>query len=80
MDDVSRLHGLTPYQAIRAFQGVGYAVERVGGGHFVLEHPTRPPLELPYRAIDAIAEGLMCVQIRVAGFTLDEFLAAWDET
>jgi predicted RNA binding protein YcfA (HicA-like mRNA interferase family) len=73
MAETPSLRGMTPYQAIQAFQRAGYAVERVGGGHFVLEHPTRPPLELPYRAIEMMAEGLLLTQIRTAGFTGDEF-------
>lgn len=67
------LRAMTPYQAIQVFQRAGYVVERVGGGHFVLEHPTRPPLELPYRAIAMMAEGLLLAQIRTAGLTVDEF-------
>jgi predicted RNA binding protein YcfA (HicA-like mRNA interferase family) len=73
MAEAPSLRGMTPYQAIQAFQRAGYAVERVGGGHFVLEHPSRPPLELPYRAIAVMAEGLLLAQIRTAGLTLDEF-------
>jgi len=76
---VDGIRGLTTYEAVQAFQRIGYRVERVGGGHIVLEHPTRPPLELPYRAIQAVAEGLMLVQIRTAGCTLEEFLDAQDE-
>jgi len=73
MAEPQSLRGMTPYQAIQVFQRAGYAVERVGGGHFVLEHPSRPPLELPYRAITMMAEGLLLTQIHTAGLTVDEF-------
>ena len=75
----SALHGLRPIQVIRAFQRLGYAVERVGGGHFVLEHPGRPPFQVPYRAMEALAPGFIQAQIRVAGFAAAEFAAALAE-
>ena len=79
MADASRIRGLTVYQAIQMFQRVGYRVERVGSGHFVLEHPARPPLQMPYREITTVAEGLILAHLRTAGFSLEEFLDAQDE-
>jgi predicted RNA binding protein YcfA (HicA-like mRNA interferase family) len=67
---------LRPIQVIQAFQRLGYAVERVGGGHFVLEHPSRPPFQVPYRSITAMAPGFIRAQLRVAGLTEADFAAA----
>lgn len=79
MSEGSALHGLTTVQAIRAFQRLGYFVERVTNGHLVLEHPERPPIQLPYRGIEMMAEGLLRHQVRAAGLSLTEFDAAIPE-
>ena len=79
MAESSALRGLTTVQAIRVFQRLGYVVERVTSGHMVLEHPERPPLQLPYRGIEAVAEALLRRQARVAGVSVAELEAAIPE-
>jgi predicted RNA binding protein YcfA (HicA-like mRNA interferase family) len=74
--DGRQLRGLRSNEVVRAFERLGYRVDRISGSHCILEHPSRPPLQIPYHAGRVVAEGLLRSQIRCAGFTVDEFEAA----
>ena len=79
MSGDSPLRGLTTVKAVRTFQRLGYLVERVTNGHMVLEHPERPPIQLPYRGIEQVAEELLRRQAQVAGVSFSELEAAVPE-
>lgn len=76
MPDGRRLRGLGPREVVRAFERLGYRVERIAGGHGILEHPNRPPLQIPYHAGRPVRVGLLLAQIRRSGFSVTEFEAA----
>jgi len=59
--------------AVKAFQKLGYQVDRQRGSHIMLRH-VRPPfrrLVVPNHA--EIAKGTLRALIREAGITVDEF-------
>lgn len=75
MDVDDRLEGLWPGQAVEAFQRLGYRVDRLTDSHWLLDHPNRSPLQIPYHNVRALAQGLLLGQLQRAGFTPEEFLA-----
>lgn len=75
MSEQDRLIGLWPSQVAEAFQRMGYRVDRLTHGHWLLDHPSRPPIQIPYHGVRAVAPALMAAQLQRAGLTYQQFLA-----
>ncbi|MFO0981902.1 MAG: type II toxin-antitoxin system HicA family toxin [Planctomycetota bacterium] len=74
---MSELPAITGREAIRAFESLGFAVERVHGSHHILRKPGfRYVLTVPVHGSTALKPGLLNGLIRTAGISRDEFLAA----
>ncbi|MBI2864651.1 MAG: type II toxin-antitoxin system HicA family toxin [Chloroflexi bacterium] len=67
----AELRGVRSGRAIRAFEKIGYWVDRISGGHYVLKHQTKPPIVLPYHGV--VKVGLLMSKIKDAGLTIEEF-------
>jgi predicted RNA binding protein YcfA (HicA-like mRNA interferase family) len=59
-------------QAIRAFERLGYVVLRTKGSHYILRHPTRGLLVLPFHR-GAIKTGIIMDALKKARLSVEEF-------
>ncbi len=69
-----RLPAVTGQEAIRAFEQVGFEVDRVSGSHHVMkkaEHPYR--LSVPVHGRTDMKSGTLRRLIKDAGLTVEEF-------
>lgn len=67
---------VTGQQAVAAFCKAGFALDRIRGSHHILRHPRkRPRLSIPVHGGKTVGIGLLARQIKVAGLTVDEFIA-----
>jgi predicted RNA binding protein YcfA (HicA-like mRNA interferase family) len=71
----SKVPQVTGEEAIKAFGGAGYALDRIKGSHRILKHPERRErLSIPVHAGKTLGIGLLRSQIRAAGLTVEEFI------
>ena len=61
--------------AVKAFERIGYVVDRQRGSHIQLRQPTSPNRRLTIPDHRELARGLLRALIRDAGLTVDEFTA-----
>jgi predicted RNA binding protein YcfA (HicA-like mRNA interferase family) len=70
---VPRISGI---EAIKAFGKAGYEVDRIRGSHHILRHPEKPEaLSIPVHSGSTVGVGLLGRQIKLAGLTVEEFVA-----
>ena len=72
---MSRLPVVSGREAVRAFERIGYVVDRQRGSHIQLRHPGPPNRRLTVPDHKELARGLLRSLIRDAGLTVDEFVA-----
>jgi len=70
---VSRLPVVSGREAVKAFERVGYAVDRQKGSHIQLRQIAAPYRRLTVPDQRTLAKGLLRALIRDAGLTVDEF-------
>ena len=70
MPSVPRIKGS---DAVRAFQKVGYVLDRVAGSHHILKRGPST-LSIPCHAGKTIGPGLLHSQIKAAGLTVEQFI------
>ena len=70
-----RLPAVSGAEAVRAFQRVGYQLDRQRGSHIILRHPEPPHRRLTIPAHSELAKGTLRTLIREAGLTIEEFSA-----
>ena len=70
-DGGRKLRGLSGEQVVRAFERVGYTVDRMKGSHYVLKHSQRAAITIPRHR--EVKVGLLMAKIKTAGLTVDEF-------
>ena len=69
-----KLPAITGREAIRAFEKVGFEVERVVGSHHVMKNPEHfCRLSIPVHGKKELKSGTLRRLIRDAGLTVDEF-------
>jgi predicted RNA binding protein YcfA (HicA-like mRNA interferase family) len=73
---LSKLPAVSGSQAVRAFERLGYEVDRQRGSHIVLRHPRPPHRRLVVPNHSTVAKGTLRALIREAGLTVDEFRSA----
>ena len=67
-----RFRNLRIERAIRAFERLGYRVERVRGSHYILKHPARGLLVLPFHR-GTVKAGIILDALKKAGVSAEEF-------
>lgn len=70
---MSRLPVVSGREAVKAFERVGYAVDRQKGSHIQLRQIAAPYRRLTVPDQRTLAKGLLRALIRDAGLTVDEF-------
>jgi predicted RNA binding protein YcfA (HicA-like mRNA interferase family) len=65
---------ITGEDAVRAFQQVGYEVDRVRGSHHILKRAESPSLSIPCHKGKTIGPGLLKSLIEAAGLTVEQFI------
>lgn len=73
MPDLGRLPDVSGAETVRAFERLGYRVDRQHGSHVVLRHPDPPHRRLVVPNHRSVAKGTLRALIREAGLTVDEF-------
>jgi len=74
---MSELPTVTGSQAVKAFEALGFQLDRVKGAHHVLVKPGhRFHLSVPVHGTDSLKRGTLRSLIRAAGVTVDDFRAA----
>jgi len=73
---LSKLPVVSGAQAVRAFERLGYEVDRQRGSHIILRHPKGPNRRLVVPNHRSIAKGTLRALIREAGLTVEEFRGA----
>jgi predicted RNA binding protein YcfA (HicA-like mRNA interferase family) len=74
---MSELPTVSGSQAVKAFERLGFALDRVKGAHHVLVKPGhRFHLSVPVHGNDSLKRGTLRSLIRAAGVTVDEFRGA----
>ncbi len=68
-----RLRNVRVEQSIRAFTRLGYEVVRVRGSHYILKHPERGALVLPFHR-GTIKVGIIMDAIKKSGISVEQFL------
>ena len=71
---MSRLPSISGSQAVRAFQRLGYEVDRQRGSHIILRASRQPYRRLVVPDHKDLAKGTLRALIREAGLSVDEFL------
>ncbi len=71
---MGKLANVSPREAIKKFQKIGYYVNHQTGSHIILynDKPGSLPLSLPNHK--ELAPGLLKAQIKRTGLTIEEFL------
>ncbi len=67
-----RLRNVRIQSAIRAFEKMGYVVTRTRGSHYILRHPERGLLVLPFHR-GTVKVGILFDALDRAGITVEEF-------
>jgi predicted RNA binding protein YcfA (HicA-like mRNA interferase family) len=70
---LSKLPSISGSQAVRAFERLGYEVDRQRGSHLVLRHTGSPHRRLVVPNHQSVAKGTLRALIREAGLTVEEF-------
>jgi predicted RNA binding protein YcfA (HicA-like mRNA interferase family) len=70
---LTRLPSISGAAAIRAFERLGYAVDRQRGSHIILRQESAPHRRLTVPNHKSIAKGTLRSLIREAGLTVEEF-------
>lgn len=73
---MSKLPSISGAEAVRAFERLGYRVDRQRGSHIVLRHPEGPHRRLVVPNHQSVAKGTLRTLIREAGLTVEEFRGA----
>lgn len=71
---MTRLPGISGRAAVRAFERLGYAVDRQRGSHVILRQIAAPHRRLTVPDHKTIAKGTLRALIRQAGLTVQEFV------
>jgi predicted RNA binding protein YcfA (HicA-like mRNA interferase family) len=71
---LAKLPSVSGREAIRAFERLGYETVRQTGSHVRMKCEGREPITVPDH--DPVKRGLLRGLIRVAGFTVEEFVDA----
>jgi predicted RNA binding protein YcfA (HicA-like mRNA interferase family) len=69
---LSRLPNVSGSQAVRAFERLGYEIDRQRGSHVILRHPESPHRRLVVPNHPNLAKGTLRALLREAGLTVDE--------
>ena len=72
---MSRLPVVSGREAVKAFEKIGYAVDRQRGSHIQLRQSAHPHRRLTVPDHKELAKGLLLSLIRDAGLTVEEFSA-----
>jgi len=70
---LSKLPSISGSKAVRAFERLGYKVDRQRGSHIILRHPESPHRRLVVPNHQSVARGTLRALIREAGLTVEEF-------
>jgi len=70
--DGRRFRNLRIARAIRGFQRLGYRVERVRGSYYILNHPDKGLLVLPFHR-GTVKAGIILDALKKARISVDEF-------
>lgn len=73
---MSNLPSISGSQAVRAFERLGYEVDRQRGSHIILRRIESPHRRLVVPNHQTVAKGTLRALIREAGFTVNEFREA----
>lgn len=71
---MSRLPVVSGREVVRAFEQLGYRVDRQRGSHIQLRQPTAPFRRLTVPDHKEVGRGLLRAPIRDAGLTVEEFV------
>lgn len=71
---MTRLPTISGREAVRAFERLGYAVDRQRGSHVILRQIAAPHRRLTVPDHKTIAKGTLRSLIRQAGLTVQEFV------
>ena len=73
---MSKLPALTGREAIRAFEKIGFSVDRIRGSHHILKKPGfRYALSIPVHGSKSVSRRLLQKLISLADLTEEEFSA-----
>ena len=67
-----KLRNVRAARAIRAFHRLGYETIRIRGSHYILKHPTRGMVVLPFHG-GVVKVGILLDAIERSGITIEEF-------
>jgi len=67
-----RLRNLRFQDALRGFERLGYHIQRVRGSHYILKHPEKGLLVLPFHR-GAVKTGIILDALKKAGVSAEEF-------
>lgn len=70
---MGRLSNISGREAVKIFENFGYVLDHQTGSHMILWHELRPTLSVPNHR--ELAPGLLRSLIRLAGITVEEFIA-----
>lgn len=70
---MGRLSNISGREAVKIFENFGYVLDHQTGSHMILWHELKPTLSVPNHR--ELAPGLLRSLIRLAGITVDEFIA-----
>ena len=71
---MTRLPAISGREAVRAFEHLGYEVDRQRGSHMILRQIEAPHRRLTVPNHKTVAKGTLRSLIRQAGITVDEFV------
>ena len=71
-DGGRRLRNVGIQQVIAAFQRLGYEVARVRGSHYIMKHPEKGMLVLPFHR-GTVKAGIILDALKKAGLSVEEF-------
>ncbi|MBI4234546.1 MAG: type II toxin-antitoxin system HicA family toxin [Chloroflexi bacterium] len=69
-----RLRNVRANEAIRAFEKLGYVIVRVRGSHYILRHPDKGLLVIPFHR-GTVKVGVLLDALKKMGITPEEFEA-----
>ena len=72
MPDGRRFRNLRIEKAIRGFERFGYQVDRVSGSHYILKHPDKGLLILPFHR-GTVKAGIIFDALKKSGISAEEF-------
>ena len=72
MPDGRKLRNVRINEAIKAFERLGYSVVRIKGSHYILRHPVKGLLVLPFHR-GTVKAGIMFDALKKADISVEEF-------